>query len=372
MNVLWFATRNRVDLCSTTLDALAKGLTAKGHQVTVINSDQEGSHAQLPWKHVSVKGKAVRGRKARVLGLEMRDWLTNATIDHSTVAIVDWRIANMLHSTLLQKSIPWVLMDRSPPADKGILARLQWPVWKKAWKLVKNKVAFAGCAVSHAHMELIHSKVGVSMDDMVSIPAGVDVSVFHCAKRNDDLTLVYHGRLDRHRGVLSLPLFQQKLANKGLHTKFILIGEGDAKAGLQRMAERQENLQIIDTLPHEQLADVLACAHIGLLPMPDSEVWAIASPLKRSEYAASGLLIYGIDHRGHRFEQKKQPEWLQLVRQEDFHDDGCAWIQALSDETLSIKSKQARAYAEEHLDWSISVDALEMVCSTTMNAFGID
>ena len=48
MNVLWFATRNRVDLCSTTLDALAKGLTAKGHQVTVINSDQEGSHAQLP------------------------------------------------------------------------------------------------------------------------------------------------------------------------------------------------------------------------------------------------------------------------------------------------------------------------------------
>ena len=372
MNVLWFTTRNRVDLCSTTLDALGRGLAAKGHNVTVINSDRIGTHAQLPWNHVSINVNAMRGRKARVLGLKMRDWVSHEQFDPSTIAIVDWRIANVLYRTLQQNSIPWILMDRSPPADRGVLARLQWPVWKKAWKLVKNKVAVSGCAVSHAHMDLIHSKVGVEMDDMTSIPAGVDVSLFHCGERNDVLTMVYHGRLDKHRGILSLPILQQKLAHNGLHTKLILIGEGDAKLGLQRMAERQGDLHVIDTLPQDQLAEILACAHIGLLPMPHTKVWSIASPLKRSEYAASGLLIYGIDHRGHRFEQQKQPDWLQLARQEDFHAEGCAWVQSLTPETLSINSAKARTYAEEHLDWELSVDALEKVCLVSIDDPRID
>lgn len=373
MKILWFTTRKRVDLCATTLDALGKGMVAKGHQLTIINSDEEGSHGDLPWNHVAILSVAMRGRKARVLGLNMRTWLSKLPADNeNTIAIVDWRIATVLRRALNGKSIPWILMDRSPPADRGILARLQWPVWKKSWRLVKRNEAVAGCVVSQAHGEMVHSIIGVPVEKMTSIPAGVDVSLFHSGKKNELMTLVYHGRLDRHRGVLSLPIFQQKLSNHGIQSELILIGEGDAKSGLQRIAEHQKHLRVIDQLQHEELAEILARAHIGLLPMPETKVWSIASPLKRGEYAASGLMIYGIDHRGHRLEQDVQPSWIRLVGQEDFHEDGCAWIQSLTSETMALESGNARLYAEENLGWAKSVNELEALCQRSLNDTRID
>lgn len=372
MNILWFTTRNRADLCATTLDALGKGLSSKGHQVTIINSDAKGAHANLPWRHIPISVKAIRGRKARVLGLEMRKWLLQSDIENNTVAIVDWRIAKTLHRSLEDKNLPWVLMDRSPPADRGLLARLQWPVWKRAWRFVKNRNASAGCVVSKPHLEFVHSQIGVNKNIIAVIPAGVDLSLFNPKKRNEILTLVYQGRLDHHRGVLSLPIFQQKLTQEGISSNLILVGEGNAKPGLERMANGRENMQVIGKIPPEKLAEVLGKAHVGLLPMPKTRVWSLASPLKRSEYAASGLIIFGIDHNGHRFEQSPQPAWLHLVNQEDFHQDGVKWIRLITPEKMKKLSIGARAYAEEHLDWEKSVNSLEKVCLDSIQMINID
>ena len=142
---------------------------------------------------------------------------------------------------------------------------------------------------------------------MISISAGVDVSLFVPGVKNEDITLIYHGRLDKHRGVLSLPMFLEKLRQKKVNAKLILIGEGDSFEGLQRMANTRNDMEVIASLPKVKLVEKLAESHIGLLPMPNSKVWTLASPLKRSEYAASGLLIFGIDHMGHRFENMVQP-----------------------------------------------------------------
>jgi len=366
MKVLWFTTRNTADLCSTTLDALGEGLVSNGHHVTVVNSDIEGSHSHLSWTHVSVQAQAIRGTKARILGRRMRQWLVGFEPDKEAVAIVDWRIASSLSAILKQKSIPWILMDRSPPADRGILAKLQWPVWKKAWNLVKNRQAHSGCIVSLPHGEFIHSRVGVVKSQMVEIPAGVDVSLFQPGVKYDTLTLIYHGRLDRHRGILSLPMLQENLRQNDIQSKLILVGEGDAFGGLQLMAENRDDLEVHSTLSKEQLSKKLAQAHIGLLPMPATKIWSLASPLKRSEYAASGLLIFGIDHSGHRLKQKSQPEWVHFVDQENFHLDGVKWIQELTHERIQSLAQEARRYAVENLNWSNSINALEQACLSSL------
>ena len=362
MKVLWFTTRNLVDLCSTTLSALGEGLVSLGHQVTIINSDAEESHSNFSWTHVSIQAQAPRGRKGHVLGREMGRWLNAFEPNIETVALVDWRIASSLSPILKKKSVPWILMDRSPPADRGILAKLQWPVWKKAWKLVKNQQAYSGCVVSQPHGRFVHSRVGVLERNMVEIPAGVDVSLFKPGRRNEILTLIYHGRLDQHRGVLSLPMFHEKLRQKGVRSKLIMIGEGDAFGSLERMAGGRDDIEVLSALPQQELAERLSQSHIGLLPMPETKVWSLASPLKRSEYASSGLLVFGIDHAGHQLNEKIQPPWIRLVKQEDFHLDGVEWLQSLTLEKINSLSEDSREYAIAKLDWSKSVEALEQVC----------
>ena len=367
MNILWFTTRKMNDLCSTTMEALGLGLVSRGHQVTIINSDSSEMHSTLPWIHVSIQVQAMRGRKASVLGTKMRQWLKEYDCPKDTVAIVDWQIAAKLAKLLQMNSIPWILMDRSPPADSGILALLQWPVWKKAWKLVAGKNACSGHVVSQTHLQFVQSKVKVDSSQIEILPAGVDIDFFQPKEKNNQLTKDYHGRLDRHTGILALPMLQQKLRNENIETQLLLIGEGDAFQALKNMSQNDENLDVIGTLPQEELAQKIAKAHIGLLPMPRSKVWALASPLKRSEYAASGLMIFGIDHKGHRLETKEQPEWMKLVHQEDFHIDGVEWIQALTDDEIRSHSIAARKYAEEHLDWSQSVSVLEKSCISALN-----
>jgi hypothetical protein len=120
-------------------------------------------------------------------------------------------------------------------------------------------------------------------------------------------------------------------------------------------------------MPQTDVSEILSRCHIGLLPMPDRRVWRLASPLKRSEYAASGLLIYGIEHNGHLFENQEKLEWMRLVKQHDFHDEGVKWIQTLDSERLVKLGLDARRFAEENLSWKHTVDVLEKVihsCST--------
>jgi hypothetical protein len=101
--------------------------------------------------------------------------------------------------------------------------------------------------------------------------------------------------------------------------------------------------------------------------MPENKMWAIASPLKRSEYAASGLLIYGIDHAGHRFSTSDSLDWMKLVKQYDFHDDGVQWLNNLDEQKIEQFGIQARKYAEENLSWEHSLDSLEQTIRTLTN-----
>jgi hypothetical protein len=97
--------------------------------------------------------------------------------------------------------------------------------------------------------------------------------------------------------------------------------------------------------------------------MPPSRVWTLASPLKRSEYLAAGLLVYGIDHSGHQI-QGDIDAWFKLAPQEDFHEMAGEWVRELStltQEDLQERSRMARAYAETHCSWETSVVALESV-----------
>ena len=359
MKIHWFTTRKMTDLCSTTQKNLARGLCLRGHDLTIYNGGSTGTHQGNPWNHKPLSQSRIKGFHALSLANSAKKSITNIT---SGIVIVDWTLASKLAPLLQRNKIPWLLMDRSPPANSGLLALLQWPVWKKSWRLVLRGKALNGFTVSSAHSNFVSDKLGIKLNKITALEAGVDLELFNTGLKSKQFTLLYHGRLDKNRGVLALTKLIEKLNEGNIAAKLQLIGEGDAVTKLQVIANHRDDIEVLPSMSQTKLVHYLSKAHIGLLPMPESKVWELASPLKRSEYAASGLAILGIDHSGHRLEDR-EVEWMKLLSQEQFLSEGVNWLKMLANDKSKLEqlNLEARRYAEEHMSWSHSIDALESI-----------
>ena len=72
MQIYWFTGRSLDDLCSTTQTSLASGLVEKGHSVTIVNPDKQGTHSTWPWRRQSIPIDALPGLRSRTLGKKMK------------------------------------------------------------------------------------------------------------------------------------------------------------------------------------------------------------------------------------------------------------------------------------------------------------
>lgn len=178
MRIHWFTRREMTDLCATTQLALACGLVERGHSLTIVNPDNDATHEGFPWQHVPLPIQAIRGLQARKLGVKMREYLKKKTTPICDLAIVDWQVAPFIISELERQSIRWMLMDRSPPADRGLIAWLQWPKWKRAWRMVQRNPLTVGCVVSEGHRNFVIDKVGSNLSQIIVLNAGADMKLF--------------------------------------------------------------------------------------------------------------------------------------------------------------------------------------------------
>ena len=359
MNVLWFSGRHFDDLCATTQKSLAKGLVNKGYRLTFVNPDSQGSHEGYPWTHQGLPIKSLPGLKSLSAGRKMSHWLKQNPPSPDTIAILDWRIANKLAQQLDKFSIPWILMDRSPPADGNILSRLQWYFWKRSWNMVKKRPDGVGCVVSNSHKEFIINKLSIEEKKLIPIPAGVDLELFKVGDKKPSLQLSYHGRVDKNRGLMELIKIHSQLLKEGLDVTLNIHGKGNSRPIIQNY--QSEKVNITDSLETDKLAKLSSSYDIGFLPMPNRKVWRLASPLKRSEYLASGMIVLGIDHSGHQIEDSG--DWLQLFGEDNFVESSVRVIKNLETTKLRELQKGARLFAESTLDWSKSVDILDGLLS---------
>ena len=342
MKVIWLSSRYLgSDLSSTTQIQLANGLVKKGHKVEFYSP---GKSVGNSFNHHHVERSNIRGFQASSVVKQLRTRLDE--FKDADVVLIDWPIFK------LAKDIenPVILMDRSPPADRGILAKLQWPNWNKAWAK-----AIRGAVVSEAHRQFVVDYTQTPRASIGVIPAGVDLELFQHGEKGGSIRMVYHGRVDVNRGVMSLPMILAGLHAKGVDATLHIHGSGDAVKRLQNI--EMNGLEVTEAIPQDEIANLLSKYDLGLLPMPENKVWNLASPLKRSEYLGSGLVICGIDHAGHRINESG--EWLQLFTQKEFITSTVDWIKSMDRDSLSELQKEAREYAEENLSWSHSVDALE-------------
>ena len=366
MRFVWCTTRRfNGDLCATTQYALIEKLLAMGHEMTVLGPDLPS--VNYDWKHVQLHQSTIKGRKASSLSKGMRTYLRDIE-DSTCILLIDWTLVKHLSSLVEARGMRWICIDRSPPADANIFARFQRIAWKKSWRLVASSLrrksgCIGGTVVSVAHRELIMSQFSIEQEMLCIIHAGVDTRLFQPTNRRSlesPIRMVYHGKMDRHRGILKLILLLDALQKCGIEAELNLIGSGDLDQHLTNLSQSKPNLKFHGLMLQSDLPTKLTEYHIGLLPMPNLPAWKISSPLKRSEYVSSGLLVLGIDHQGHSLPTiPKENGWYKLFNQESFVDDSVKQIQQWVEEgKFSELSLKARQYAESALDWNITTQPL--------------
>lgn len=360
MKLLWITHRKFSDFCATTPIALANGLVELGFELTIINPERDGSHYDATWGHIGLDTNAVRGFQSRSFSKRVLSYLESIELNYDGY-IMDWQVGSKVGEFLAQQNRPCFLMDRSPPADLGMLARMQWKDWKGAWKLVKKGLFSSGFVVSNAHLRFVIQSSNIPATNISVLEAGVivpDGTVPLSREDDDSWKFVYHGRLDKHRGILEFMKHIVAWNDIGVASQLTLIGEGSAVSDIdKRIAKHPDLFTLKGRMPHHKVLEQLKEHHIGILPMPATKVWKLASPLKRGEYLASGLMIVGINHEGHRF-NTDVGSWMQLHDTSILRTKISSFLNSISNEEFSEYSQSAIKYAHEYLSWSKSVELL--------------
>ncbi len=130
-------------------------------------------------------------------------------------------------------------------------------------------------------------------------PSGVNPDLFAPARTarcwplpKHPIHLVYIGALHYERNLMTLCHAVEKAKAEGMVFTLLLVGDGTERMDLEKFAARSDGqIYVASPVPHDQIPEILAWAHLGVLPFPDEEKFRVSSPIKLFEYMAAGLPI---------------------------------------------------------------------------------
>jgi hypothetical protein len=330
MKLLWITHRRLDDdLSARSRHGIATALTQRGWDVEWMAPS--GGH------HEVCRSKWI-GFGHRSFTKSIKKKMAQISLDYD-LAIVEWTAVEGAVEILLANDLPWVLMDRSPPVATGLAGWIQGFQYRNAWNMAR--IFASACAVKSQYM----ADSQTWEKPQAIVPAGVNVDDFSITQMSDEPWIVCHGTLSKERELHRILKFNYQIR---------FIGSGNDAKNLKQMGAVVEG-----PFATEELAVRLATCDIGVMHLPNREVWQHASPLKVAEYAAAGLVIVASDVSG--LEQYRDSNWIRLVPLGD--DQACK--NAL-DEFLSMSSNErqqlgalARKEAEKSMAWTHCVSEMD-------------
>lgn len=136
---------------------------------------------------------------------------------------------------------------------------------------------------------------GIPAGKLVHVPNGVDVSAFAAAARpaRPGLTLVYTGAHGPLNGLDTVLDAAELLAARS-DIRFLLVGDGPARAALLADAERRRlgNVEFRGSVPKTAMPELLAEADAGLMVLREAPLFAFGvSPNKLFDYFGAALPV---------------------------------------------------------------------------------
>ena len=358
MKVLWITGRYfGIDLCQTTQIELASALNRCCHEISFLAPTNEYGISLIQQEGLKihpVKITKIKGLKSFSFDRQVKKLLPQIIEKNNIeIAICSWRGIMGAAKALKSANIPWFLIDRGPPVDSGILSKLQWKYYDRAFKKYASS-AEKVFTVSDIHANFVQSRFSLENKPLV-ISAGVRPEKFELAhiKKFETPGLIYHGSLDSFRNVLILVDVGELLVKRNVKFKMTLVGEGNLFNKLVKLSETREWLDVIPKVSRDRIVEILLMNHIGMLPM-NKEMGEkfFSSPLKMYEYGASELAMVGVEHSGHRLE--KGLAFQRLVPEEEMVQKMALEIEKLLSEDLGKIGKLAKKYILENYSWDHS------------------
>lgn len=235
----------------------------------------------------------------RVLNLLLRQWATiDVILFHERS--VTWILLLRFVRFFTAKRWPVLVMDtRSLPMPPYKRQTWKDKLRKRAYlieNLLGNRCADGRLAITRRMAEV----VGITAKKLWGTwPSGVNLEQFASAQTvrrwpspGEPVHLIYIGALHHERNLIPLSQAVEQANAEGMAFRLRLLGDGTARPELEQFAARSAGqIQICRPVPHEQVPEVLARAHVGVLPFPDEEKFRVSSPIKLFEYMAAGLPI---------------------------------------------------------------------------------
>ncbi len=354
MKLLWVtAKRMASDLASTTQLAVSAALSERGWSVTIVAPEGDGAEAIVMNEghtFIGVKRSKKVGLGWVTFGSSLKRIMPSILDENQfDVALIEWQGVAGTIPSLKNTGIPWLIVDRSPPVFRTLTGRLQWFEYRRAWRLAKKPYGANGSVLKSQALADWHQEKERLVEPMILMEAGVDVSKFTVANFSGPITIVHHGQLDEEREIERIVRIGEVLSAREFDFKMKIAGAGNRLSVLQKTAFLHDWLEVLGPLPPNEIPNFLESAHLAIFPLPDSEIWRLASPLKVREWAAAGLPMILSDITPHQSVGERK--WVRLVAPNAPFDMWADSIEDILKEDLVELGKIARENAESEFDW---------------------
>ena len=201
-------------------------------------------------------------------------------------------------------------------------------------------------------------------DKVRLIPMGVDTGLFShkdvkskFRRYKNQKIILYVGRLNEQKGIdyliKSLPFVNKKISN----SRLLIIGEGNYKKELQKLAGALNltNIEFLGPIPHHKLPDYYNLADVFVLPAVTSKIGTEGQGLVLAEAMACGACVIGTGTGGIKFLIKNNQNGL-LVNERDEHSLADGIVKVLSGDKLRRKlSANGIKFARKNYSWDAIV-----------------
>ena len=369
---------------------LFERLSERGHEITVV--DFEILYTPWPktpllaprmeWNNVSrtnpkARIQVIRPQTIRIPGIAR---ITSLITFYSEIAritrslrpdlIVDYAISTGVSALLLARSkrIPFI-MHMIDSLHTLAPHKLIWPL-ARSFEAQLLRSADATIYISEQLKEY-GITLGARSDTACKISSGVDLKRFHPNHdrieirrtlniADDDVLLVFVGWIYDFAGVDTV---MHTLPDLPTNLKLLIVGDGEAK---ERLQDLQDSLGLHDRVTfagqqaYDKIPNFMTAADVCVMYSDLNPITRNIIPIKTFEYMASGRPVLASELPG-VMREVPPGNGIIFTKKDELRN---ALQRLLNSSTREEEGTKARAFVQEHCDWSKLTDRFEEVLNT--------
>src|SRR5208283_2390300 len=222
-------------------------------------------------------------------------------------------------------------------------------------------------ATNDSYKDLAISRGRKAPEDVFVVRNGPDLNNFNAVAPNPSLKygqphlVGYVGNMSVQEGLdilLEVALYLKNQGRRDVH--FTCVGGGPGLAGLRKMVEEKNLVDVIDftgRVTDEQLLEILSTADVCVNPDKPCEMNDISTMIKIMEYMALGKPIVQFDLREGRFSAQEAALYADTRNQAPDFAAKILWLLDHAEERKR-RGEFGRRRVEQELAWQYSVENL--------------